>query len=145
MTLFFVFLCLSISMKNCNMIVSDPVLIYFYIVYNVWILSRYSFNECNRNILSSRSYYFFDGIRRHVCFTKSIPVVLIKKIPWIDIIEHDHYIESLSTVQSNVNWGLSRISKSERISESDFTYEYEWTGKKVNVYIIDSGIDIKHP
>ncbi|MEY4615150.1 MAG: hypothetical protein RJB66_110 [Pseudomonadota bacterium] len=45
-------------------------------------------------------------------------------------------------VQQNASWGLSRIDQRQRLSD-DF-YEYAYTGEGITVYIIDTGINIRH-
>ena len=46
-------------------------------------------------------------------------------------------------VQQNAPWGLARISQPKR-PLNDRCYEYASTGKGVNIYIVDSGVDAKH-
>ncbi|KGG51191.1 precursor of peptidase S8 and S53 subtilisin kexin sedolisin [Mitosporidium daphniae] len=47
-------------------------------------------------------------------------------------------------VQQNAPWGLSRISQPKR-PLNDRCYEYASTGNGVNIYIVDSGVDVRHP
>ncbi len=62
--------------------------------------------------------------------------------PAVKYIEEDTIAE-LSAVQNNPTWGLDRID--ERSLPLDNAYDSDQTGAGVNVYIIDTGIDLDHP
>lgn len=75
----------------------------------------------------------------------TLPLELIRKIPWIDSIEEDHYwtttqVEDLSG--TNSNWGLDRIDQSHLPLDNSYTFDL--AGKGVNVFILDSGVDVSH-
>jgi subtilisin family serine protease len=61
--------------------------------------------------------------------------------PNVDFIEADQEI-TIDTTQSSATWGLDRIDQ--RKLPLNGTYVYNYTGKGVTVYIIDTGIRISH-
>ncbi|PVU92474.1 hypothetical protein BB561_003789 [Smittium simulii] len=61
----------------------------------------------------------------------------------IDFIEQDKAVE-LHGVQTESTWGLNRISQEDAVSEP-YSYIYNPNGgKDVNVYVIDTGVNINH-
>ncbi|KXN67949.1 hypothetical protein CONCODRAFT_29668, partial [Conidiobolus coronatus NRRL 28638] len=47
--------------------------------------------------------------------------------------------------QENAPWGLARVSQRDKLSGDSYTYNYKANaGEGVNVYVIDTGINIKH-
>jgi len=61
---------------------------------------------------------------------------------YVDYIEEDN-IFSISTIQTYPpNWGLDRIDQQKLPLTNSYSYEY--TGKDVNVYVFDTGINIYH-
>ena len=66
----------------------------------------------------------------------------LRNNPEVDFIEEDKVI-TLNSVQSPTSsWGLDRID--DRNREENQQYNYSFTGKNVNVYVIDSGVNIAH-
>ncbi|KAI3658136.1 hypothetical protein MP638_001599 [Amoeboaphelidium occidentale] len=66
-----------------------------------------------------------------------LPLDLLRRIPYIDYVEEDRMM--YSTQVQNLNdqlWGLDALDNN--INQS---YKFTLTGKGVNVYILDSGID----
>jgi len=71
--------------------------------------------------------------------------------PDIASIEEDAIVQTCTVVtQTDATWGLGRITSQVKLTGNDhdlnFKYKYESSaGKGVNVYVIDTGIFIKHP
>lgn len=61
------------------------------------------------------------------------------------LIEQDQpvYATEIQTLEDDEPWGLDRIDES-KLSALDGTYNYEWTGKGVDVFIFDTGIQSDH-
>ncbi|KAL0955628.1 hypothetical protein HGRIS_001861 [Hohenbuehelia grisea] len=71
----------------------------------------------------------------------------IRTMPEVAHIERDQIVRTQNhTIQKGAPWGLARISHRKRLTFSTFTkYEYEnQGGHGVNVYVIDTGINVKH-
>ncbi|KAF8320425.1 hypothetical protein DL93DRAFT_2164038 [Clavulina sp. PMI_390] len=70
---------------------------------------------------------------------------LIRAAPEVDHVEQDQVVWA-SAIQNGAPWGLARISHRERLRLSTFQkYEYDVDGGDgVDVYVIDTGINIKH-
>ncbi|KAG6830435.1 hypothetical protein H0H92_000738 [Tricholoma furcatifolium] len=78
--------------------------------------------------------YFSDSVIGH-----------LRMMPEVDYIEKDQIVRTQET-QKGAPWGLARISHRPRLSFSTFTrYEYNVQGGEgVDVYVIDTGININH-
>ncbi|CAI5755653.1 unnamed protein product [Candida verbasci] len=72
-----------------------------------------------------------------------------KRCPLIDEISPDIKLESYDVkYQQNAPRHLARLSRSKRMKprkEYPYVYDDHFTGKRVNAYVIDSGIEIGHP
>ncbi|KAF9645403.1 hypothetical protein BDM02DRAFT_3120303 [Thelephora ganbajun] len=77
-------------------------------------------------------------------FTNAV-VQRIREMPEVAYVEQDSIVHTLDT-QRFAPWGLARISHRQRLGLGTFTlYEYDPTGGDgVDVYIIDTGINIHH-
>ena len=74
-------------------------------------------------------------------FPGQLPLETLRKLPWIEYIEEDQHIDHYQVQQTDdLLWGLDRLD-----SKMDRQYAFDGTGKGVNVYILDSGIDETHP
>ncbi|GAA1562456.1 hypothetical protein GCM10009678_51820 [Actinomadura kijaniata] len=61
----------------------------------------------------------------------------------VEAIEPDRVVKALTTQKAPLPWGLDRIDqRGEKLSK---TYTYRSTGKGVTAYVIDDGIDVRHP
>lgn len=69
----------------------------------------------------------------------------IRSMPEVDFIERDQIVRT-TEIQKGAPWGLARISHRPRLSFGTFTkYEYAPDGGEgVDVYVIDTGINIEH-
>jgi len=70
--------------------------------------------------------------------------------PEVASIEQDSIVKTCAVVtQNDAPWGLGRITSEVKLTGSDsalnFKYTYDSSGKGANVYVIDTGIFIKHP
>jgi hypothetical protein len=78
------------------------------------------------------------------CFdADSLPLYILKSIKWIEIVERDQKIEGYQG-QTNAPWGLSRIS-SPTPSKIRSVFNFNLTGRDVNIYVVDSGVLLSHP
>ncbi|SNS24828.1 S8 family peptidase [Actinomadura mexicana] len=57
-------------------------------------------------------------------------------------IEQDQIVKATTTQRAPLPWGLDRIDQ--RSAKLSKTYTYKSSGKGVNAYIIDTGLDVKH-
>ncbi|KAB8145843.1 S8 family peptidase [Chloroflexia bacterium SDU3-3] len=69
----------------------------------------------------------------------------LRRAPDVAAIEQDRRLrmQGLEVVGSESAWGIDRIDQ--RSLPLSYTYSYESTGAGVNVYILDSGIDVSLP
>jgi len=67
--------------------------------------------------------------------------------------EHLEYVEanhemkisqSCQQEKDTVTWGLQRLNEHE-LPQYDYTYRYSFDAKKVDAYILDTGIEVSHP
>ncbi|KAJ9058883.1 hypothetical protein DSO57_1025782 [Entomophthora muscae] len=72
-------------------------------------------------------------------------VAVVKSLPGVEEVEEDHPIDMYAT-QSDATWGLQRMTQKGPVAPSGpYTYNYnDEAGKGVAVYVIDSGVNIKH-
>jgi cerevisin len=70
---------------------------------------------------------------------------MIRSLPYIAKVEPDYIVEASFSSQQNAPWGLARISQRDKLSGSNYTYNYNPNaGQDVNVYVVDTGININH-
>ncbi|KXN67950.1 subtilisin-like protein [Conidiobolus coronatus NRRL 28638] len=70
---------------------------------------------------------------------------MIRSLPYIAKVEPDYFVQASFESQENAPWGLARVSQTDKLSGTNYTYNYKSNaGQDVNVYVIDTGINIKH-
>ncbi|KAJ9089240.1 hypothetical protein DSO57_1014991 [Entomophthora muscae] len=95
----------------------------------------------NRNRIN---YVYKDiGNMYHAKFTQDV-LAKVMGMANVEFIEKDSVV-SIDAVQNNATWGLNRISQSERLNSTDYTYTYKFDGAGVTVYVLDTGIKLDHP
>jgi len=69
----------------------------------------------------------------------------IREMPEVDYVERDQIVKT-QHIQTSAPWGLARISHRPKLTFGTFTkYEFDADGGKgVDVYVIDTGINIDH-
>ncbi|KAJ7270130.1 peptidase S8/S53 domain-containing protein [Mycena haematopus] len=69
----------------------------------------------------------------------------LRAMPEVDFIERDQVVRTQDT-QNSAPWGLARVSHRKKLGFGTFRkYEYDPSGGEgVDVYVIDTGINIKH-
>ncbi|KXN71761.1 subtilisin-like protein, partial [Conidiobolus coronatus NRRL 28638] len=68
----------------------------------------------------------------------------VKALPNVEYVEEDGIVYAEAT-QENAPWGLARISQREKLGSAPYTYNYdENAGKGVNIYVLDTGINVDH-
>lgn len=78
------------------------------------------------------------------CFEPyALPLYVLRSIDWIDIVERDQTFEACQR-QSNAPWGLARVSTCTK-SRFSSSFDFDLTGKGVNIFVIDSGVFEGHP
>lgn len=87
----------------------------------------------------------FSSIQKIACvYFPSNGELVANILASINIVEHfetDNLIY-IKQIQKNAPWGLWRLSKN--YSNSNTDYVFNFTGKNVTVYILDSGVDSNH-
>jgi len=61
----------------------------------------------------------------------------------VDYIEEDHFVYGGSTRQT-MSWGLDRIDNNSNRLDQQFDVPCEVTGRGVDVYVLDTGINYHH-
>lgn len=75
-----------------------------------------------------------------ICFSDGeLPLKLLHSISFIEFVERESIISGFQ-IQKDAPWGLAHISK----PSDGKSYHFNRTGKGVNVYVIDSGVDPDH-
>src|SRR5688572_11530594 len=64
----------------------------------------------------------------------------LSRDPRVKFVEEDGIVETQS-VQPNATWGIARIDARARPTLPDTNFEYYATGRGVNVYVIDTGVN----
>ncbi|KAJ7485706.1 peptidase S8/S53 domain-containing protein [Mycena latifolia] len=87
-------------------------------------------------------YDHFNGYSGH--FSEGA-VTRLRALPEVDFVEQDQIVHTQDT-QRSAPWGLARVSHRDKLSLQTFNrYEYEPAGGEgVDVYVIDTGINIGH-
>ncbi|KAJ7658531.1 peptidase S8/S53 domain-containing protein [Mycena rosella] len=69
----------------------------------------------------------------------------LRALPEVDFVEQDQIVRTQDT-QKSAPWGLARVSHRSKLTFATFQkYEHDATGGEgVDVYVIDTGINIKH-
>jgi cerevisin len=67
----------------------------------------------------------------------------IREMPEVDFIEANQMVWTMDHQQNPANWGLDRICRRDLPLGDDFIYP-PGAGEGVDVYVIDTGINIRH-
>ncbi|KAJ9056420.1 hypothetical protein DSO57_1033191 [Entomophthora muscae] len=68
----------------------------------------------------------------------------VKKMKEVEYVEPDSIV-TINTIQNNATWGLNRISQLPKLRNTNYKYKYNYDGKDVTVYVLDTGILVEHP
>lgn len=80
-----------------------------------------------------------------VCFPPdTLPLALISRMTGVEYVERDQYA-SVQYLQEEAPWQLARLNNQKCSIEGTTSYQFNATGKGVNVYVIDSGVMVDHP
>jgi cerevisin len=103
------------------------------------------------NILPSSSrnsglIHVFDTLFQGAVFRSTLGILdILRNLPYVEYIEPDQVVKANQVSQKDAPWGLARVSQRDKLSGSPYTYNYnENAGEGVNVYVIDTGININH-
>ncbi|EKM53638.1 uncharacterized protein PHACADRAFT_260098 [Phanerochaete carnosa HHB-10118-sp] len=100
--------------------------------------------------------HVYDGhVKGYAGMFNEAVVDRIRQLPEVDYVERDQIVRTLEVesvldssmkTQNNAPWGLARVSYRKRLSLGTFTkYVHDPAGGEgVDVYVIDTGINIKH-
>lgn len=77
-----------------------------------------------------------------ICFPENeLPLELLKQIKWLKALERDKVFK-ISQIQSNAPFGLDRLSGMNLPLNG--TFGFDFTGQGVNIYIVDTVINVNH-
>nr|ADK37839.1 putative subtilisin-like protease precursor [Entomophthora planchoniana] len=83
------------------------------------------------------------GYMYNAKFSKEV-LAQVQAMGEVEYVEADSVV-SIKTTQKGATWGLNRISQKSKLTNTTYQYNYQYDGSGVNVYIVDTGIMIKHP
>ncbi|HLT36727.1 MAG TPA: S8 family peptidase, partial [Enhygromyxa sp.] len=71
----------------------------------------------------------------------------LREHPNVLRIEPDQIVTTVETQEDLIDglWGLDRVDQCGPLLAGPYSYNYDYTGAGVNVYVVDSGIDQAHP
>ncbi|KAI3658138.1 hypothetical protein MP638_001601 [Amoeboaphelidium occidentale] len=72
-----------------------------------------------------------------------LPLEQIRRLPFIEVIEEDTKLFATQVQDIKELWGLDRLDQTSL--PLDKSYTFDLTGNNVNIYLVDSGVDLKHP
>ncbi|KAJ3379272.1 serine protease [Lobulomyces angularis] len=121
-------------------------------------LKNLNFNEIqlediNINSFKLTDFFNFDGFNAYVGDFCENAIKLLSKDEDVDFIEQDQFIQvdEKFSLQLNSTWNLQRITTKNFgnnnivVDDTNYRYLYPTTGgKNVNVYIVDTGVNIHH-
>lgn len=94
------------------------------------------------SIAADADYKYTNSFKGFAASITDDELELLKNNPTVDFIEQDAVV-SITATQENAPWGLARISSAEP-GTTTYTYD-DAPGAGTCSYILDTGIDVKHP
>jgi subtilisin family serine protease len=77
-------------------------------------------------------------------FADSAAVDRLRLLPEVRSVEPVYHVYS-NAAQRNATWGIARVSQREKLACSSYEYNYdENAGQGVNIYVVDTGVNINH-
>jgi subtilisin family serine protease len=87
---------------------------------------------------------YSNGLNAYSVNMSEKSAIQLSEDPRVKYVEEDGEVEVQST-ESNAPWGISRVDQRNWAYPLDSNYEYSATGQGVNVYVLDTRVQVSHP